>query len=226
MPAPFLRTSLVDQVIASLRDSLASGKWPVDSRLPTENELSESLQVGRNTVREAVRVLTHSGMLEVRQGDGTYVRRATDSSEVMRRIEIAGWRDHLELHSLLESEMARFAALRRTDEDIKRMEAALAKRGDRSKHKSDDAFYKHDHAFHAAVARASHNVALEELYAFFARSARERMAREVSLADLEEPSFEAHRAIVDAVRAQDPKAALRAAKAITHPMVTRAASQK
>ena len=63
------RTGLVDQVIDQLRQSVTSGEWPVGLRIPNEAVLVDSLGVGRNTVREAVRALAHAGLLEVRQGD-------------------------------------------------------------------------------------------------------------------------------------------------------------
>lgn len=72
------RLSLVDSAVAELRSAVARGEWPVGERIPTEPRLSEQFGVGRNTVREAVRVLVHAGLLETRQGDGTYVRARLD----------------------------------------------------------------------------------------------------------------------------------------------------
>lgn len=60
--------SLVETAIESLRNAIEKGDWSVGDRLPVEQELSDSLGVSRNTVREAVRVLVHVGMLETRQG--------------------------------------------------------------------------------------------------------------------------------------------------------------
>ena len=67
------RSALSEQVIAELRQQITSGEWPVGSRIPTEPELVEQLGVARNTVREAVRALAHNGLLDIRQGSGTYV---------------------------------------------------------------------------------------------------------------------------------------------------------
>ena len=222
MPAPLVRTSLVDGVLASLRDALASGQWPVGSRIPTETELSEQLAVGRNTVREAVRVLVHAGMLSVRQGHGTVVLSLVDPEVTMRRVGLADWADHVELLALLEKEVARFAAERRTPDDLKRLDAALAKRADRSGHKADKAFAKHDDAFHMAMAKASHNTALEELYNYFARVVRAELVHEFSTIDLVEPGFAAHQSVVDAIRDGDAKAAVKAANAISAPLLSRA----
>ncbi|PRC57877.1 GntR family transcriptional regulator, partial [Mycobacterium sp. ITM-2017-0098] len=80
------RAGLVDQVIDQLRHTIASGEWPVGRRIPNETVLVESLGVGRNPVREAVRALAHAGLLDVRQGDGTYVRATSEVSGALRRL--------------------------------------------------------------------------------------------------------------------------------------------
>ncbi|WP_042376154.1 FadR/GntR family transcriptional regulator, partial [Streptacidiphilus melanogenes] len=79
------REPLADQVIAQLRAQITSGEWPVGSRIPTEAELVERLGVARNTVREAVRALAHNGLLDIRQGSGTYVLATSELAGVMHR---------------------------------------------------------------------------------------------------------------------------------------------
>lgn len=80
----------MDTVVDQLRAQLTNGEWAVDDRIPTEHELAEQLGVGRNTVREAVRVLVHAGLLESRQGNGTFVRSTADPAAVLRGICAAG----------------------------------------------------------------------------------------------------------------------------------------
>lgn len=67
------RQGLIQRVVDVLRSQITSGAWPVGARIPTEPELTDLTGVGRNTVREAVQSLVHSGLLERRQGSGTYV---------------------------------------------------------------------------------------------------------------------------------------------------------
>src|SRR5699024_6148394 len=88
--------SLVETAIESLRHAIENQQWRVGDRLPVESELSDALGVSRNTVREAVRVLAHAGMLETRQGDGTYVRATRDAGETLRRIARTQLKDQLE----------------------------------------------------------------------------------------------------------------------------------
>ena len=68
------RQQVVDGVIAQLEAQIEAGAFAVGDRLPTEPELMAQLGVGRSTVREAVRALAHVGLVEVRQGAGTFVR--------------------------------------------------------------------------------------------------------------------------------------------------------
>ncbi|WP_285404907.1 GntR family transcriptional regulator [Luteibacter sp. ME-Dv--P-043b] len=225
MPAPIRRTSLVDSVLEALREAIVDGTWAVGEKIPTESELCAIFGTGRNTLREAIKVLIHAGMLEVRQGHGTIVRSREDSSAVLRRIEMAGWSDHVELLALLEAEVARCAAERRTNADLKQLDASLRKRNAAAPAPGHAKFTADDLAFHLALARASHNVALEELYGLFARSVRTQLAEHVSAVEAQAPAEALHRVLVDAVRAQDAKAAVKAAKAITTMMLTTASGE-
>ena len=98
------RSALSDQVIAALRAQITSGEWPVGARIPTEPELVEQLGVARNTVREAVRALAHNGLLDIRQGSGTYVVATSELAGVMhRRFADADPRHVAELRAALET---------------------------------------------------------------------------------------------------------------------------
>ncbi|WP_336321097.1 FadR/GntR family transcriptional regulator [Streptomyces lavendofoliae] len=196
------RTSLVDVVVDQLRAQLTHGEWAVGDRIPTEHELAGRLGVGRNTVREAVRVLVHAGLLESRQGNGTFVRSTADPAAVLRTVRAAGALDVLELRIALETEAARLAAARRDTHDLLRLRAALATlraEGDRDA----DA----DLAFHRAVVEATHNAAFTEVYRFFSVQVHESLVE--SLGDHAMPAIDldAHEALVEAVEAGDPEAA-------------------
>src|SRR5262245_34533766 len=119
------RTSLVDEAAEQLRAAVTGGTWPVGSRIPTEPELVRSFGVSRATVREAVRGLVHAGLLETRQGDGTYVV-ADDPTQVAltRRLGAAAARDVLEVRRGLDIVAAELAASRRTRRELAAIEAA------------------------------------------------------------------------------------------------------
>lgn len=207
--------SLVETAIESLRQAIEKGHWAIGERLPVEAQLSESLGVSRNTVREAVRVLVHVGMLETRQGDGTYVRATKDAGETLRRINRAQLRDKLEVRIMLETEAAKLAAERRDAKDLERMTLAL---DDRAKAGDDvESRIRHDHAFHTALVAASHNPALSELYDYFANS----VAQTIELTELDsglpEPSQEDHELLLAAIRRQDSVKAETLSRALLQP---------
>ena len=158
------RAGLVDQVIGQLRDAIAQGEWPVGQRIPTEGALAEGLGVGRNTVREAVRALAHSGLLEVRQGAGTYVRATSEVSGAIRRLCGSELREVLGVRRALEVEAARLAATVRTDEELATITELLDQRDAAYRAEDIAAFVQADTEFHLAVVRASHNALLTEMY--------------------------------------------------------------
>lgn len=201
------RQSLVDTVVDQLRAQLASGEWSVGDRIPTEHDLAEQLGVGRNTVREAVRVLVHAGLLESRQGNGTFVRSTADPSAVLRGIRHAGALDVLELRVALEAEAARLAAARRDAHDLLRLRAALE-----TLHEEGDRAADADVAFHQGVVDATHNAAFVEVYRFFSVQVHESLVE--ALGDHEMPPIDlaAHTALVDAIEAGDAAAAERGAR--------------
>jgi len=216
---PVQRRSLVESTIDAIRSLIDKRVWKVGECIPREAELVAQFQVGRNTIREAIRVLSHSGMLEVRQGDGTYVRRELDPAETVNQLNRAGLRDHLELQCLLESEAARFAARRRTPQDITRLRKALEGRGEYSPQGDLDDFLERDRAFHVAIAAASHNSALQALYAYFNASIHSHTKGVFADVELPEPSLADHIAIVDAIVAGDEEAAATAARIMLTPLI-------
>ncbi|MFI9270150.1 FadR/GntR family transcriptional regulator [Kitasatospora sp. NPDC052896] len=212
------RRSLVDLAIEQLREQLAAGAWAVGERIPTEHELAEQLQVGRNTVREAIRVLVHAGMLVSRQGEGTFVRSTSDPASVLRGVQRSGVRDVLEVRAALEAEAARLAAVRHTAEDLERMRAALAREAEviaaHSERVAREATVEHDLEFHTAVVEAAHNPALAELYRYFSASVREAMHTAFGDHEMPEVVVATHEALVDAIESGDPERAEAACRAL------------
>lgn len=213
-PSP-RRSALADQVIAQLRAQITSGEWPVGERIPTEPELVEQLGVARNTVREAVRALAHNGLLDIRQGSGTYVVATSELAGVMnRRFADADPRHVAELRSALEAEAARRAAERRTEADLKQLDAALVRREQAWESGAAAAFVEADATLHMAIVAASHNEVLAELYADLGGVLREFLRADVG-EELRPEWHMDHSRLVDAIREGDGDRA--AAEASSHP---------
>ncbi|OON71415.1 FadR/GntR family transcriptional regulator [Streptomyces tsukubensis] len=205
------RSSLVDRVIEQLQTLIESGEWPVGTKIPAEPVLVDLLGVGRNTVRESVRALVHSGMLEALQGDGTYVRAADDlGAALLRRLRRAGHLEALEVRAGLERDAARLAALRRTPEDVVALREALRRRGESWRAERADAFIDDDVAFHRAVVAAAHNGMLKDLYNHLTEGLRAAVAA-VAHAPLppgQRFQLDSHADLVDAIEAADADAAV------------------
>ncbi|MFD7611780.1 FadR/GntR family transcriptional regulator [Streptomyces sp. NPDC059828] len=215
------RSALSDQVITQLRNQIASGEWPVGSRIPTEPELVEQLGVARNTVREAVRALAHNGLLDIRQGSGTYVIATSELAGVMhRRFAGADPRHIAEVRCTLESSAARLAARNRTERDLKQLDALLARR-EEAWHTGDPMrFATADATFHLAVVAASHNDVLTALYADLGDLLREWLhdwLREGPGSEMRPGDHMDHARLVAAIRAGDGD--LAASEAASYPVM-------
>lgn len=159
------RTGLIDATVAQLRERITSGDWPVGSRIPPEPALVELLGVGRNTVREAVQSLVHAGLVERRQGSGTYVLSASELAVSMsRQIADARQRDVIEVRRSLEVEAARLAARRRTTADVEAITSLRDQRADAYRSGALDRMVAADLALHRAIARAARNPVLISMY--------------------------------------------------------------
>ena len=201
------RSALADQVIAALRRQIASGEWPVGSRIPTEPELVEQLGVARNTVREAIRALAHNGLLDIRQGSGTYVMATSELAGVMHRRFADAEPHHVaELRSTLEASAARLAARRRTAEDLALLDSLLTRREGAWSSGHVESFVEADASFHLAVVRASHNDVLHELYADLGAVLRTFLRHNVG-DELRAEDHLDHSRLVTAVRAGDEERA-------------------
>lgn len=197
------REPLADQVIAQLRTQITSGEWPVGSRIPTEVELVEQLGVARNTVREAVRALAHNGLLDIRQGSGTYVLATSELAGVMhRRFADADQEQVAELRAALESSAARLAAERHTERDLELLELACARREDAWYAGHTEDFIQADAAFHQSVVAASHNEVMAALYADLGEVLRAHLRKDVGPV-LAPERYVPHADIVTAIRDGD-----------------------
>ncbi|WP_136525933.1 FadR/GntR family transcriptional regulator [Geomonas ferrireducens] len=149
------------QIAEQIRSSILAGEFNPGEKLPPERELAEMFGVSRPSVREALNILTSSGLVETYQGGGTLVRSLVENTAAMpltELIRIDGDRalDVIEVRKGMESWTAWYAATRALPEDIRRLEAVIdgmRKNLEELKHSED-----FDAHFHMLVARATHNV--------------------------------------------------------------------
>ncbi|MGP3919078.1 FadR/GntR family transcriptional regulator [Nonomuraea sp. 10N515B] len=201
---------LVEQATQHLRDQIANGEWPVGTRLPGEVALAKTLGVGRSTVREALRALAGAGLVQARQGSGVFVIATEPAEDWPARLRRAAITHVYEVRMMVETQAARLAAERRTDQDVAAMRAALETRAAAAAG-DDAAFVDADIALHAAVVAAAGNPVLTDLFAEFAPVLRERLIDMVQLLGLRDrdrnPGHDSHAELVAAVRRGDGAAA-------------------
>ncbi|MDD2056137.1 FadR family transcriptional regulator [Pseudomonas sp. GD03860] len=150
--------TLVERVVGAIRAEIDSGRLAAESRLPTEQQLAEQLNVSRSVVREAVAQLKADGVLIARRGLGSYISQ-TPTGTVFRFPAAQGRSPDLvqmfEVRLWIETQAASVAAQRRDATDLARMNKALQEMLDK---RSDfAAAAAADVAFHRAIAEASKN---------------------------------------------------------------------
>lgn len=204
--APLIKRSLVDQALEQLRWRISEGKWAVGERLPTEPELSAELGISRNTVREAMRVLAFSGLIEIRQGDGSYLRSMTDPLGAMRALSHCTLEQAQETRQILEVEAIGLAALRRTEEDLQGLHEAL-KASAALYHGDLETYISADLVFHTRLVNAAGNPALSELYQYFSAIVAAQLRQTLNISPRRQAVFDLHVALLDAVEHQDPERA-------------------
>lgn len=204
--APLIKRSLVDQALDQLRQRITQGVWAIGERLPTEPELSAELGISRNTVREAMRVLAFSGLIEIRQGDGSYLRSMTDPLGAMKALSHCTVAQAQETRQILEVEAIGLAALRRTDEDLIALREALKTSGEHY-HGDLEHYISCDLVFHKRLVDAAHNPALSELYQYFSSIVGAQLRQTLNIHPRRQAVFDLHGALLDAVEQQDPERA-------------------
>jgi GntR family transcriptional repressor for pyruvate dehydrogenase complex len=206
--------SQTDVVIHTIKAMITAGRLGPGSRLPVEKDLAAELAVSRGSLREGVRALAIMGVLETRQGDGTYVTSLDPNlllapMSFMVELQSSANGTHLQaVRRVLETEAVGLAATRITDEQL----AAASKILDDVEPLIDadevldhDAVMNADIAFHRIISRSSGNPALHALVDSLAsRTVRVRMWRAISDRGAVRETQAEHRAILAELIARDP----------------------
>lgn len=204
--------SLVERVVASLRREIEAGRLPAGSRLPTEFQLSEQLNVSRSVVREAVAQLKADGVLVSRRGSGSFIS-GTPGGTVFRLPSRSdggqGLAQLFEMRLWIEIQAARIAAQRRSAADLARMAAALKVMDE---HRADfDRSGGADVEFHKAIATACKNDYFVAFHDFLggqlAHTRRTAWENSAGLQGGSSPAQNEHRALYEAIAAGDADAA-------------------
>jgi len=159
---------LADRVIFDLQREISLGKYKPGELIPPEPVLMEQFGVGRSTIREAIKTLSNAGILRVQQGAGTFVCEPSATAEPLdQRLRRAAQQEVNHVRQLLEVEIVQLAVEHRDQADLDSLKALLEERWKAIEANDYNACADADIRFHRAVAAASHNSVLADLYQTF-----------------------------------------------------------
>ncbi|POQ99134.1 hypothetical protein AU468_11010 [Alkalispirochaeta sphaeroplastigenens] len=209
--------TVVAQVMAHLKEVIASGKYRPGDRLPTEKELSEMLGVGRSSVREAIKVFQHLGVVESRAAKGTFLReRAHISSEAIAWALLLGdddLQDVMELREAIETvcfarltrELAEGSESAQTVLKALQEQVAVMERAAAGNQVQD--LVEADYRFHGHIVRAGGNHLFRALYSsLHAFLSEEIRSSYTEMAELSEAARD-HAEIIAVLQSQSPEEA-------------------
>jgi GntR family transcriptional regulator, transcriptional repressor for pyruvate dehydrogenase complex len=207
---PVKRSSLRDDIADRIIRNILDGHFRFGEKLPAERDLAIYLDVGRPTVREALRALAVIGMVEVRPGEGTFV--VSHHGDFVARafswamlLDAQTATEVVQARAAIETELAGLAATRMEPAQLEQLDRLVADMesqiGDR------EAFTQSDVAFHLAIADAAGNVTLSRLLGATQSLLEQWIDRALRAPQTFEVALEQHRAILDALRTGDEEQA-------------------
>ena len=193
--------TLAELAAGQMIDLIRQKRYAPGDKLPTEVELSELLGVGRNTVREAVRILVSRNIVTVRQGSGTFISEKLGVADdpfgfslVENRRKLT--RDLIQIRAILEPPIAALAAQNATDEEVEALRKILVEIEELIERRED--YAQKDVEFHEQIANCSHNSVMSNLVPVIGNGVAV-FAREVQSTEYRQTLI-SHRSIYEAIR--------------------------
>ena len=214
---PVKTKKVYEEIIEQVKNLIIEGVLKPGDRLIPEREMADKLRVGRSAVREAYRALEAMGLIEIRQGEGTFIKDVnTDHLAQALALVLATEKDAmlelLELRKIIEVGASGLAAQRRTGEELEKMDRALAQM--EKDIEAGELGQQADWQFHYAVAEATHNSlivrlmdSLKEIMSVLLEKAREELYQTPGTP---QRLLREHRAIYEAIKSGQDKTAQKA----------------
>lgn len=200
------KKSLAEEVASKLQEQISLGHYKLNEKLPIEAELMKSFGVGRSSIREAMKVLANSGLLRIQQGVGTFVQEVTSTREPMdQRLQRASLKDLDEVRQLLELKIAEKAAINRSEDDIIAMKQHLAARMKAANEGLLEDCVEADIQFHIAIAEASKNEILADLYKSISKHLKKEFLSLYPDTEIFKETYAIHEQLLKSIIAKNPK---------------------
>jgi GntR family transcriptional repressor for pyruvate dehydrogenase complex len=207
------KSAIAEEILARLLDLIKERELRPGDKLPPERELAAMMDVSRPSLREALRALSIMNIIEIRQGDGTYVTSLepellVEHLDFVFALDDSTFVQLFEARKILEVGIVALAAQRITAEQIAELEACLA----RSVENTDDpqAFLETDLELHNLITRAANNPILSRMMASISQLGLASRSRTTAIPGVVQKTVDDHRAIVAALKARDADAARQA----------------
>lgn len=204
------RNNIPEIIVDEIQQSLLRGDFKPGEQLPSERALAQMFSVSRSSVREATKALQYMGLVEVKVGEGCFVKdpahALADSFKYACLLRKFSIRESIEAREILEADTARLAAIRATDRDkekiVKAFEAGLSCKGDL------ECFLQRDFDLHMSVAEATHNGMLVQMIETIKGTLSEYSHDVLTWPGQVEVTIECHRKIVQAILDGEPEQAM------------------
>jgi len=207
---PVAKPRLHDQISEQINKLIAEGMLKPGDRLPPERELAERFKVSRNSVRDALRTLEAKGLVEIRQGDGTYIRETTVAELYQAMVDVLAMkkesiREIMQVRKILEPGVAYYAAQNATPTQLKALEEILKQQ--EAKAAIDDPGVEEDSQFHYLIAQMTGNGFLVSLLQLINESIKDTRDIVLRYPDTRSATRVGHRRIIEALAAGNPEQA-------------------
>ena len=200
--------SLGDQTSERIIQLIMDNHWSIGDKLPNEYDLAEMLEVGRSTIREAIKALVSRNILEIRRGSGTFISKKCGIADdplgltfVKDKFKLA--LDLLEVRFMIEPSIASIAAIKATEEEIQQM-STLCDEIEELILKGEP-YMEKDIEFHTAIAKSSKNLVMVNLIPIINSSIA--IFIDITNQKLRSETIETHREVLNAIKEHDSNGA-------------------
>jgi GntR family transcriptional repressor for pyruvate dehydrogenase complex len=201
-----VRRNRIYEEIARQIEKMITDKLKTGDRLPPERQLADMFGVSRSSIRDAIRTLEMSGLVEARQGLGTVVREPSADAVVnpltqvlVRKRKLVG--ELLDVRKMIEPPLAARAAVHATSDEVAEMDNIL--RRQEEKLRGGELAIEEDNEFHYAIALAADNSVVLKVLDVLMDLLRDTRERSLQVEGRPERSIADHRDILDSIRRQD-----------------------
>ncbi len=203
---------LSDQVARELQIMIGNDLYKIGDKLPVENQLAQMFQVSRGTVREAVRRLSIMGILDVRQGGGTFVKGLSPESFMkpllpMLTLDKKNLQDIFEVRMIIECKAAALAAQNAGEEHLKTLKILLDNMDTCAINGDLEQYNEYDAKFHYEIANSSSNEVLKTIQNLLSDMVKDAIHASISPPNALVTSCIYHKKIYEALVSRDPEQA-------------------